>query len=60
MAKDVIEKQFTQRQEFVYTKKGVTLRFTLRTDNSSELRPFRECMAEAIVDLDKIIKSLKN
>lgn len=60
MAKDLIVKQLTKRQEFNYSKKGVQLNFTLRIDNSSELRPFKECMEEAVKDLDEIIKSLKN
>lgn len=60
MAKDLITKSIVSRQEFIYSKKGVKLSFTLRTDNSSELRPFKECMEEAIIDLEKIIKGLKN
>lgn len=60
MAKDLITKNIINRKEFNYSKKGVNLSFTLRIDNSSELRPFKECMEEAVKDLDEIIKSLKN
>ena len=40
------------RKEFLYTKNGVTLRFTLRLDIDTELKAFKELMEKAIVDID--------
>jgi len=59
MSKDLI-KNIINRKEFSYTKKNVELKFVLRIDNSSEIRPFKECLEEAVKDLDDIIKTLKN
>lgn len=56
----IIQKTFVQRQEFTYQKNSATLKFNLRVDNSSELRDFRECMIEAVKDIDEILKGMKN
>ena len=53
-------KSIVSRKEFSYSKKGVELKFNLRTDNSSELKPFKECMEEAIKDIDNIVKGMAN
>jgi soluble cytochrome b562 len=58
--KSILQKAFIERKEFSYRKDSAQLNFTLRTDNSSELRDFRECLAEAIKDIDEIIKEMKN
>lgn len=39
-------------RKFLYTKNGVTLDFTLRTDTKQQLKDFRECMIKALEDLD--------
>ena len=58
--KPTMEKSSVTKRDFDYRLNGVTLAFTLRIDNSSELRSFKTCMEQAIVDLDEIIKTLKN
>ena len=61
MAKaDLITKSLIARKEFSYSKKGTTLNFTLRVDNSSELKSFKSCLEEAIKDIDEILKGMKN
>ena len=58
--KEPMVKENIIRKEYSYTKNGVNLKFTLRIDNSSELRPFKECLEEAILDLDNELKGMKN
>ncbi len=53
-------KSIILRKEFSYTQKGVSLKFTLRVDNSSELRAFHSCLAEAKKDIEEILKGMKN
>ena len=60
MAKDIFTKSITDRKDFRYTQKGVELKFNLRVDNSSELRPFKSCLEEAIKDIDEILKGMRN
>ncbi len=58
--KDILTKSIIGRKDFSYSKKGCNLRFNLRIDNSSELRPFKSCMEEAIKDIDEILEGMKN
>lgn len=58
--KDILEKVIVDRKDFSYSKKGVSLKFNLRIDNSSELRPFKSCLEEAIKDIDTILEGMKN
>ncbi len=58
--KDSLVKSITARKDFSYTKKGCNLKFNLRVDNSSELRPFKICLEEAIKDIDEILKEMRN
>lgn len=58
--KDILTKTLITRKEFSYSKKGVTLNFTLRVDNSSELKPFKSCLEEATQDINEILKGMKN
>ncbi len=58
--KNVLTKIITNNKDFSYSKKDVNLKFSLRVDNSSQLRPFRECLEEAIKDIDEILKGIKN
>lgn len=58
--KSVLSKTVIERKEFAYQKDTASLKFTLRVDNSSEIRDFRECMIEAVKDLDEILKGMKN
>ncbi len=55
-----LQKTIIDRKQFSYTKKGCNLNFNLRVDNSSELKPFKECMEQAIKDIDEILKGMKN
>lgn len=59
MSKTLI-KSLISRKEFTYSKKGVSLNFNLRTDNSSELKAFKDCLLEALKDIDEILKGMKN
>lgn len=58
--KDVLIKTTAVNKNFNYQKNAVTLGFTLRIDNSSELRDFKACMQEAIKDIDELLKEMKN
>jgi hypothetical protein len=49
-----------QRKEFSYSVGGVQLSFTLRVDNSSELRPFLKLLEKATTDVVAEIGNLKN
>lgn len=60
MSKNILTKSLVTRKEFSYIKDKVELKFTLRIDNSSELRPFKECLQEAIKDIDEILEGMKN
>ncbi len=53
-------KSLIRRQEFSYSQKGTNLNFSLRIDNSSELKNFKDCLGEAIKDIDIILKGMKN
>jgi len=59
MALDVI-KSITGRKDFSYSKKGVDLKFSLRTDNTSELKPFKSCLEAAVKDIEEILEGMKN
>ncbi len=58
--KNVFTKNIINRKEFSYNKDGCNLTFTLRIDNSSELKNFKVCLEEAIKDIDKILEGMKN
>ena len=60
MAKNTLTKSLISRKEFTYTKNKVNLTFTLRVDNSSELKPFKSCLEAAVKDIDEILKGMKN
>lgn len=60
MSKNILTKSLVTRKEFSYIKDKVELKFTLRIDNSSELRPFKECLQEATKDIDEILEGIKN
>ena len=60
MAKSDLVSESITRKEFKYSKDGVSLSFSLRVDNSSELRPFRECLEKALVDVINQISEMKN
>lgn len=55
-----ISKSIVDRKDFLYAQNGVNLKFNLRVDNSSELKPFRSCLEEAIKDIDEILKEMRN
>jgi len=59
MASDVI-KSIIGRKDFSYSKKGVNLKFSLRVDNTSELKPFKSCLEQAIKDIEEILEGMKN
>ena len=53
-------KSLIKRQEFSYSKNDVNLKFTLRIDNSSELRLFLDCLESAKQDIEDILKGMNN
>jgi hypothetical protein len=55
-----ITKSLIERKEFSYAKKNTTLNFNLRVDNSSELKSFKDCLIEALQDIEVILKGMKN
>jgi hypothetical protein len=60
MTKTILTKTIITRKDFSYEQKGVTLKFNLPIDNSSELKSFKSCLEEAIQDIDKILEGMKN
>lgn len=58
--KNSLIKLIIDRKDFSYSQKGVSLKFNLRVDNSSELKNFRSCLEEAIKDIDSILEGMKN
>lgn len=60
MTRNLVKKEIINRKEFFYSKEGVKLNFTLNVNNSLEIKPFKECLEEAIRDLSEIIKDMKN
>lgn len=58
--KSELQKSEIVRKEFGFTKDGTQLNFTLRTDNTSELRPFRECLLAAVESVEQEIAKHKN
>ena len=57
---NILVKTIIARKDFSYEQKGVSLKFNLRVDNSSELKNFRSCLEEAMKDIDEIVKGMKN
>jgi hypothetical protein len=58
--KDSLTKLIIDRKDFSYIKGPSSLKFNLRIDNSSELKPFKSCLEEAIKDIDEILKGMRN
>lgn len=58
--KEEVVKTSVQRKEFSYSFGGTTLSFTLRVDNTSELRPFLKLLQIAVVEITAEIEKLKN
>jgi hypothetical protein len=48
-----IKEDHIERKSFNYSKNGVELNFTLRTDIKTELNIFKELMEKAIEDIKK-------
>lgn len=53
-----VQKKITHKQDFSYSKGGCTLSFTL-TEEHKELSDFKECLLEAIKDVDELMKGVK-
>ena len=51
-----MQKVLATKRDFNYVKDGITLGFTLNIDNEKELKNFRECLVEAIKDIDETIE----
>lgn len=58
--KSIITKNIIENTVFAYQKDDITLNFTLRSDNSSNMRKFRDILKEATRDVELIIKGMKN
>ena len=57
---DLLIKSVISKKDFSYQKGECSLGFTLKVDNSSELRDFRFCLEQAIKDIDEILEGMKN
>ena len=57
---EVIVKNSIQRKDFSYTLNETNLNFSLRVDNTSELRPFLRLLQTAVEEVEEEIKKLKN
>lgn len=55
----IMEKTAKFNREFSYSLSGVNLNFTLRIDTDTELLAFRECIIEAMQDIDGELAKLK-
>ncbi len=51
--KKTIIKDHTENKSFNFSKGNVSLNFTLRTDNKSQLQDFKELLEQAIIDVDR-------
>ena len=58
--KDILAKNLVTRKEFSYSYKGVSLSFSLRVDNSSELKHFKTLLEESTKDIEEILRGIKN
>mgnify|MGYP001582944172 CR=1 FL=1 len=58
--KNILIKTITEKKEFSYKNGPCSLAFTLRVDNTSELRDFRSCLEAAMSDIDDLLKGRKN
>lgn len=56
--KPILTNSTVIRKEYSYNLGNVSLRFTLRTDNTDELIPYLELMKHAIVEIEKDIKEI--
>lgn len=59
MKKNIVTSSPKTRKEYSYEINGVTLSFTLRQDNTSELVAFLKLLSQAVVDVEKDIKTHK-
>lgn len=54
----ITSRDHVERKEFNYTRNGVGLNFTLRTDIKQELKDFLELLNEAIKDVSAEITNV--
>ena len=52
--KNILVKTITEKKEFSYKNGICNLSFTLRVDNTSELKDFRSCLEAAMSDIDEL------
>lgn len=53
MSKNTLQKNTITKKEFSYQKDTVSLNFTLNIENRDELSNFKECLIEAIKDIEE-------
>lgn len=56
----LLEKHLVTEKTFSYQKEGVSLKFTLEVDNSSQLRKFKDLLEVALTDIDEELEGMKN
>lgn len=56
--KNITARDHTQNKAFNYSRNGVTLNFTLRTDIKQELKDFLELLNEAVKDVSAEITNV--
>lgn len=53
-----VKSESITRKEYSYTRDGVNLKFTLRTDVKKELKPFKELLLKALEDIESDLNKL--
>ena len=52
-----VQKNLVTKREFKYAKNKCNLNFILMIDQKDEIKDFRECLIEAIDDIDDLLKN---
>jgi len=55
--KRFLQKNLTTKKDFRYSKGSSQLNFVLSIDVESGLKDFRECLVEALKDIDELLDS---
>lgn len=55
----ILKKETITRKEYNYQLQGTSLIFTLRTDNTTELFPYRELLKLGLADVEKDINLIQ-
>jgi hypothetical protein len=53
--KNIVVRNLVTRREFKYSKNNCNLNFTLDIDKKDEIKDFRQCLVEAMKDMDELL-----